>query len=219
MKKHLFLITSLALSAVAMAQANISYGLRGGVANTTVRGNAVQSFTNILAYTGGAVQTAGKTGFYGGGFVSIPLSSQISIEPGITYTQKGYALKGSLAIKGTDLIGGKSQLNLDYIELPVVARATINGLQLFAGPQVAYLAGANLHTTAGVLGFNFVNDRRDVKDQFNPWDVSLTGGAGYQFGNGFSINAAYDYGLSKINSGKSIEAYNQALKVGVGYRF
>jgi opacity protein-like surface antigen len=110
-------------------------------------------------------------------------------------------------------------LNLAYIELPVLAKVNISGLQLFAGPQVGYLANANLHTRAGALGFNFINDRRDVKDQFNDLDISLTGGVGYQFSNGFRVNAAYDHGLSRVNAGQSLEAYNRAVKVGVGFRF
>ena len=219
MKKHLFFLSSLALSVAAMAQSNVSFGVRAGITNSNLRGNAVQSFQNVLDYTGGAVNTNSKTGFYGGGFVSIPVSEQFSVEPGITYSQKGYEMKGSFGIKGTDLIGAKSQLNLNYIEMPVLAKANISGLQLFAGPQVSYLANANLHTTAGALGFNLINDRRDVKAQFNQWDVALTGGIGYQFANGFSVNAAYDHGLSKVNSGQSIEAYNQAVKVGVGFHF
>jgi len=219
MKKHLFFLSSLALSVAAMAQSNVSFGVRAGITNSNLRGNAVQNFQNVLNFTGGALNTNSKTGFYGGGFASIPVSEQFSIEPGITYSQKGYELKGSFGIKGTDLVGARSQLNLNYVEVPVLAKANISGLQLFAGPQVSYLANANLHTTAGALGFNLINDRRDVKDQFNTWDVALTGGIGYQFANGFSVNAAYDHGLSKINSGQSMEAYNEAVKVGVGFRF
>lgn len=219
MKKHLFSILFLSLSVVAMAQSKITYGLRAGIVNSTMRGDAVQSFQDLLTYADGAVTANTKTGIYAGGFLSVPVSENFAIEPGINYTQKGYELKGSLSIKGTDIIGGKSQLNLSYIELPLLAKATFNGLQIFAGPQVGYLANANLHTTAGVFGFNFINDKRDVTSQFNDVDVSLTGGIGYQFSNGFSVNAMYDRGLSKVNSGQSIEAYNQALKVGVGFRF
>ena len=62
-------------------------------------------------------------------------------------------------------------------------------------------------------------NNRDIKSQFNNWDVALSGGIGYQFSNGFNITAAYDHGLSKVNSGQSVEAYNQALKIGVGFRF
>lgn len=202
-----------------MAQAKISYGVRAGVTNATMQGDAVESFSNIIDYAGGAVTTQNKNGFFGGGFVSIPVSETFSIEPGITYAQKGYELRGKLGIKGTDIIGGRSRLNLGYVELPVLAKVNVSGLQLFAGPQVAYLANANLHTTAGALGFNFINDRRDVKDQFNELDVSLTGGIGYQFGNGFRVQASYDHGLSRVNSGQSVEAYNRAVKVGVGFHF
>lgn len=219
MKKHLFSFSFLFLSVAAMAQSKITYGLRGGVTNASIDGDAVESFQNILSYGGGAVTTQNRTGFYGGGFVSIPLSSQFSIEPGITYAQKGYELQGKLGIKGTDLIGGKAALNVNYVEVPLLAKANFSGLQLFAGPQVAYLANATLHTKAGTFGFNFINDRRDVKDNFNELDVSLTGGVGYQFGNGFQVQAAYDHGLSRMNAGQNVEAYNRTVKVGIGFRF
>lgn len=219
MKKHLFSLPFLLLSGAAMAQAPVVFGVRAGVVNSSMRGEAVQNFQNLLTYTGGAVTATGKTGFYAGGYASIPVSENFSIEPGLTYAQKGYELKGSLGIKGTDIIGGKSQLNLAYIELPVLAKANFSGLQLFAGPQVGYLSSASLNTTAGIFGFNFIKDKRDVTGQFNQWDMSLTGGIGYQFSNGFSINAAYDHGLSKVNSGQSVQAYNQAVKLGIGFRF
>ena len=203
----------------AMAQSNISFGIRGGAVNAGMRGDAVQSFQNVLTFAGDAITTHNRSGFYGGGFVAIPLSENFSIEPGLSYTQKGYQLKGKLAIKGTELIGGKSQLNLSYVDVPLLAKANINGFQIFAGPQLSYLTAASLHTTAGAFGFNFFSDNRDVKDQFNNWDMTLTGGVGYQFRNGFNISAAYDYGISKINSGQNMEAYNQAVKVGMGFRF
>jgi hypothetical protein len=219
MKKHLFSFAFLLLGIGVMAQSKISVGVRAGVTNATMQGDAVQSFQNIITNTGGAVNTQGRTGFYGGGFVSVPLSKTVSIEPGITYAQKGYQLSGKLGIKGTDIIGGRSQLTLGYIEMPVLARVNVSGLQLFAGPQVAYLSNATLRTTAGAFGFNLINDRRNVRDEFNDIDVSLTGGIGYQFGNGFRVQAAYDHGLSRINSGQSVEAYNRAVKVGVGFQF
>lgn len=219
MKKHLFTFALIALSFAAVAQSKISYGLRAGITNSTMRGDAVQNFQNLLSYANGAVTANSKTGFYGGGFVSIPVSENFSIEPGINYAQKGYEMKGGVGIKGTDILTGKSSLSLAYLEAPVLAKASFGGLQLFAGPQLGYLASANLHTTAGALGFNFINDNRDVKDQFNPLDVSLTGGIGYSFANGFSVNAVYDHGLSKVNSGKSLNAYNQAVKVGVSLKF
>lgn len=219
MKKQLYTFSFLLLSFAAMAQSKISYGVRAGVTNAGINGEAVKSFENLLSNVNGAVAGRTRTGFYGGGFVSIPLSEKLAIEPGISFTQRGYEMRGKIGIKETDLITAKSRLNLGYIELPVLVRANLSGLQLFAGPQVGYLATANLHTTAGALGFNFINDRRDIRNQFNDIDISLTGGIGYQFSGGLRLQAAYDHGFSRMISGGNAEAYNRTVKVGVGYQF
>lgn len=219
MKKILFSSAFAFLSVAAMAQSTVSVGVRAGVTNASVEGDAAESMQNLINYTGGAVSTQNKNGFYAGGFVSIPVSEQFSIEPGITYAQKGYTLRGQFGIDETELVSAKSELTLGYIELPVLAKANFSGFQLFAGPQVSYLANADLDTRAGALGFNFIKDKRDVKSQFNDLDVSLTGGVGYQFTNGLRLEASYDHGLSRINSGQSLEAYNRAFKVGVGFKF
>ncbi|RYF86656.1 MAG: PorT family protein [Chitinophagaceae bacterium] len=113
----------------------------------------------------------------------------------------------------------KAQLNTTYIDIPVLVKVNVSGLQVFAGPQVSYLADAKLRTTAGALGFNIVDNTMDAKNQFNQWDVALTGGVGYQFGNGFSVSAAYDHGLSKVDKGQNFDSYNRVFKVGVGLTF
>jgi hypothetical protein len=219
MKKYLFSSALAFLSVAAMAQSTVSVGVRAGVTNSSVKGDAAENMQNLINYTGGAVSTQNKNGFYAGGFVSIPLSEQFSIEPGITYAQKGYTLRGQFGIEGTELVNAKSELTLGYVELPVLAKANFSGLQIFAGPQVSYLTNADLNTKAGALGFNFINDKRDVKAQFNDVDVSVTGGVGYQFTNGLRLEASYDHGLSRINSGQNMDAYNRTFKVGLGFQF
>jgi hypothetical protein len=49
--------------------------------------------------------------------------------------------------------------------------------------------------------------------------VGLTGGIGYQFANGLSLSASYDYGLSKVDANQSVNAFNRAVKVGIGINF
>jgi len=70
-----------------------------------------------------------------------------------------------------------------------------------------------------LLGFNVLNRKMDVTDQFNRWDAGITGGIGYQFANGLNITAAYDHGLSKVDANKSLSSYNRSFKVGVGFSF
>jgi hypothetical protein len=221
MKKSYLLIASLILSVAAMAQSDVRFGIRGGVSSASLQGDAVNSLQNLLQFSKGAVSTSSRTGFYGGGYANIPVSEKFSIEPGLYYSQKGYVVQGDLNIKVLDLLGvnAKAQLNTSYIDLPILAKVNLNGFEIFAGPQVSYLANASLRTTAGALGFNVLDSKMDATNQFNKWDAAITGGIGYEFSNGFNLRASYDYGLMKVDNGTSFNAYNRAVKVGIGFSF
>lgn len=119
-----------------------------------------------------------------------------------------------------DILGAnaKAILQSQYVDVPVLLKGNFGGFQIFAGPQISYLAQSNLKTTAGVLGINLLNKDIDVTSQFNRWDVGLTGGIGYQFSNGLSLSASYDYGLSKIDVHQNVNAFNRAIKVGIGIK-
>lgn len=221
MKKHMFLFASLFLSVLAMAQTSPSFGVKGGLSSAWFKGDAVSSLQNLLDYADGAITTTNRTGFYGGGSVTIPLSGPVSVEPGAYYAQKGYTLNGDLNIKGAEFIGAnaKAQLTSHYIDMPLLLKANVGGLEVFAGPQVSYLAKADLKTTAGILGFNVLNRTMDATEEFNRWDAGITGGVGYQFPGGFNISASYDHGLKKVDANQNFDSYNRSFKVGIGYRF
>jgi len=222
MKKHFLLFASIALSSFVFAQSpSPSFGLRAGVSYAGLSGQAMNSLQGLINFSNGAVTTSNHTGFFGGGYANIPVAENVLIEPAVYYSQKGYELAGTFSLKGADFLsaGAKASLNTSYIDVPVLAKVNLNGLQLFAGPQASYLVGAKLRTTAGALGFNIVDNTTDAKNQFNPWDFALTGGVGYQFANGFNIIAAYDHGLSKVDKGQSFDSYNRAFKIGLGFRF
>lgn len=221
MKKQILPAAFSLLSLGVFAQSAPVLGIKAGVINASIRGDAANSVTSVLDFTNGAVTQNGRTGFYSGAYVQLPVGSTVVIEPGVYYAQKGYELRGQLGIKGADLIGAnaRARLTTHYIDLPILVKANFGGLQVFAGPQLSYLAGASLRTTAGLLGFNLLNRNMDVTDRFNKLDAGLTGGVGYQFAGGLNISASYDHGLSRIDAGKSMNAYNRAVKVGIGYTF
>lgn len=145
----------------------------------------------------------------------------ISVEPALYYSTKGYELSGTYTVKGIDILSANAtaRLNANYIDMPVLLKASFNGLQIFAGPQISYLTNASLKTSAGIAGFNLLNSNMDVSKQFNRWDVGVTAGLAYQFTNGIRITAAYDRGLSKVNAGQNIKSYNQGFKIGAGISF
>ncbi|MDB5248388.1 MAG: hypothetical protein JWQ40_2782 [Segetibacter sp.] len=175
----------------------------------------------MIDFSQGMITTTNRTGFFGGVYATIPVDDMISVEPALYYSQKGYQLKGDLNIKGLGFLGAnaKADLNLQYVDIPVLMKATISGLQLFLGPQVSYLMQGDLNTTAGVLGINLLNKKLNATSQFNRWDVGLTGGIGYQFTSGLNVMASYDYGMSKVDANKSLNSYNRSVKVGIGMAF
>ena len=218
MKNAILLILSVLVSTFSFAQKIPSFGVRAGVSSTGMRGNAVDNFKNLLDFSKGGITIKDYTGFFAGGFVNIPINENFSIETALYYSQKGYELDGALSIKGLDFLGAsaKAVLQSQYIDVPVLLKANFNGFQIFAGPQISYLAQANMKTTAGVLGINLLNKTMDATSQFNRWDAGITGGIGYQFTNGINIMASYDYGLTKVDANNNVNAYNRGVKLGVG---
>ncbi len=199
----------------------ISFGIRGGLASYNMRGDAVDNLGSILDLSNGLVTTKSRTGFYGGLYVSIPLSPDLSLEPALYYTQKGYELTGNLNLKGVGFLGAsaKTQLQADYIDIPLLLKLKAGSFQVFAGPQFSYLSKASLHSTAGLLGINLLNNDIDVTNNFNRWDAAVTGGLGVTISKNFNITASYDYGLQKTDAGQRVKSYNQGFKLGLGVGF
>jgi len=222
MKKQLLLLVVTVSSLYSSAQITPQFSVKAGLASSGIRGEAASNLNNLLDFTDGMVTTQNRTGFFAGVSVGIPLNAQITVEPGIYYTQKGYELRGELGLKGIEFLGANASARLqsDYIDVPILLKANLGGgLKIFAGPQVSYLASSNLKTSAGLLGFNLFTSSIDAGNQFNKWDLGVTGGISYEFKNGFSVSGAYDHGLTRIDANNRVNGYNNSIKVGVGIRF
>jgi Outer membrane protein beta-barrel domain len=213
-------VSALALSIAAQAQ--ITKGIHAGVAVTNWRGDASGTLNDVVKATNGVIKTAPKTSFYVGGFINIPVTDAVSIEPGINYTQKGYTLRGDLSIDKLNFLGANASAKVEsqYIDIPVVLKVqAAKGLQLFAGPQLSYLVKSNLKVDAGILGISLLKRSVDLTNNFNRIDAGVTGGIGYKFSNGLSITGSYDRGLSRLDKNSNLKAYNEAFKVGLGFSF
>ncbi|RYZ17287.1 MAG: PorT family protein [Chitinophagaceae bacterium] len=222
MKKQVLLIAALAAATASFAQQKVTVNVKAGVNSASIVGDASKSLNSLVDYTNDIFQTRSKLGVYAGASVGIPVTEQFSIEPGINFDQKGYELRGSYEFDGIASVlspSAKAQLNLNYISMPVLLKGNFGGFNVFAGPQVSYLASSKVRVTAGALGFNAFDKTLDAGNQFNKWDMGVQAGLGYQLKNGLNISAAWDRGLTKVDANRSMDAYNQAFKVGVGFRF
>lgn len=220
--KSIYTLAAILLIAVANVNAQTSFGVRAGVNHSSLKGDAVKSFEDLVSMTDGYLTSSARTGFHAGAFAEVPLGGSISLQPGIYYSQKGYQLKGTIAADKMDFLNATATAKLQshYIDVPVYLKANLGGgFHIYAGPQVSYLVKNNVEVEAGALGFNVFNRNFDVTDQFKSLDVSVSGGVGYDFANGLTLNAGYDHGLSRVDKNDNFKSFNRNIKVGVAYRF
>ena len=169
------------------AQSQIKYGIKAGANIANWQGDAVKSMGNVVDLTNGFISTKGRTGFHIGGYVNIPVSGNVSFEPGLQYSQKGYTMVGDLKIDALKFLGANAsaKVQADYIDIPLVIRVNVSkGFSIYAGPQVSFLVKNNLKLDAGILGFSLFSRNLDITNNFNKTDIALAGGAGYQFDKG-----------------------------------
>ena len=222
MKKIIFLSIISTFITLNEINAQVSYGIRNGINFAKWQGDDLQIIEDLLDKTEGYVVTKGITGLHFGGYVHIPITEGLSFEPGLQYSKKGYSIKGDFQIPALKYFGINigAQVQSHYIDIPLTVKANVyKGFQVYAGPQVSYLVRSSLNAKLGVLGISIFNKGFGITERFNKVDLGLTGGVGYQFENGFNLQAGYDYGLSRLDKNDNYAAYNRVLTVSVGYTF
>jgi hypothetical protein len=218
-KSLLPLILGLCLLAFESQAQKLSGGLKAGLNVARWSGDAVSSFTDAFE-SSGAITQESLPGFHAGGYLSLPLGKNVSLEPGLYYSQKGTRL--SQRVVNSDFLKVNAELTnySHYIDLPLLLNVELgSGFQLYGGPQLSYLLKNEVDMNAGIFGVS-MGRTFDYDPGLRSLDFGLSAGAGYEFANGLRLGAGYDYGLSSLDAGrKNVDAYNRVIKVSMGYRF
>lgn len=220
--KAKFLPTVFLLLASIFATAQVKPIIKAGIINSTWKGDAQQTLLSLTDKAEGFIDTRNRTGFYAGGAVDIPLGDNFSFEPGLVYTQRGYGLRGNLTINALKInaLNARATAQMHYVDVPVLFKVKpAGGFIIFAGPQVSYLVKNNLRADVNVLGFSLLNTNLDITNQFNRFDVGVTGGIGYESESGIGINAAFERGFNRLDKNQNFSVFNQGVKVGLTYKF
>lgn len=185
MKKHFLIVFAVLFSTITYAQMGLDVGLKVGA-----------TFANLTDVTDAST----KTGFVGGGFVTIKFSDKIAIQGDLLYSQQG-----------ADFDSDK--INLDYINFPIVFKYyIIKRVNIQAGPQFGTVVTDNLD--------EFFNTNVD----FNSFDITGIVGIGVDLPLNFRVTGRYGFGLSDIsfeNNGVSIdtESKNSVFSLTAGFSF
>lgn len=211
--KHLVHITLGVLLTVAYTMLpNVStaqetvFGLKGGAnfSNLTLENN---DDDNIL------------TGFHLGGWVSLPLSSQFSVQPELLYSTKGTRWSMQESSMSAD-----AKVKLDYLEIPVnLVYNLARDVDFQVGPYVGLLLNTKGEASlTGGSGSAMVLDELD-KSNFKTADFGLQGGMRFAL-KPLYLGFTYKLGLSEVaDSGNARtffgDASNRSIQVFVGYAF
>ena len=196
-----FLLTILILFTPLLAKTQISLGLKCGINDATITGSS------------SLIDKERLIGLNAGGVVMCGISNTFSIqlEPG--YSRQGFkqtylGLKPSL----------KTIIYLDYIQLPVLAKATFGKHRLksfaYAGPHFEYLVSgkliANYYYSKSEKKFDFSGAQKDV----NRWDFGITCGGGIAFWTGpgdLFFDLRYSLGLIPVYEPPPFRNYTNSM--------
>jgi hypothetical protein len=167
-----------------------------------IRGGA--NFFNFAGDNSTGNEYDNRIGYHVGLYNSFYLGSLLAIEPGVFYSVKG--------MQNDDLVNSRAVLN--YIDIPVLFRLYLtDGLNVFAGPQVSFLANSTFE--GDLFGSTLTFDTETVSNT----DYGALIGLGYNLPKGINLQAAYNHGLSPVFKNNAIDVYNRGFQVSLGVTF
>jgi opacity protein-like surface antigen len=184
--KKVILFAAFAVVAFA-TQAQVKFGAKAGM--------------NLANLSGDISDNKMKVGFNVGGLVNIPVSENLSVQPEILYSAEGTKFGGSSTV----------DLNLGYVNIPVMLKYSSTGFYGEVGPQLGILASAK---------YKSGSSSASAKDDINSTNFGVAFGAGYELSSGLGFGARYSLGLSNIAKdagGDKVKTSN--ISVGVHYIF
>ena len=206
MKSFLRLALPLALLIAAPLQAQTTLGVKGGINIATVDTN-VSDISDLVD---------SKTGFVGGGFVTLGLGSLFALQPELLYSQKGFQV---------DEFGETVKFNTNYIEIPVLLKAQFKLAMLrpalYAGPVLSFETGCTV--SALELSVDCDDETVGVGDRkTTEWGAVFGGNLDFILGPVILIlDARYQLGLTNLadvpDSDDSVKNNLWQIMAGVGF--
>lgn len=176
MKKLVFLVVAFFAFSFAQAQDGIKLGFKAGGNLSSATGDDVS----------GEVEY--KFGFHAGILVNYGVSDLVSIQPELLFSNKGWQTSDEdITVK----------INLNYIEIPVLAHINTGALFFELGPTLAFNVSSRVTASNGDD-----EESTDLKDLIGvepeTLDIGYAAGIGYKLESGLGFNLRYNGGLSKL---------------------
>lgn len=224
--KKLILFTCFATLLSFTANAQFSFGLKGGMNYGTISNYKNIDFPGTVeTVLQGDGDNAYRFGFNAGLFVNYSLGV-VAFQPEVLYSNQGMKNKGSIESFNVDY---SSTLKTDYLNIPLMVQLYFikDILYIEAGPQVGFLLDAKQKFEINAENIPILGDLSsdktwDVKDNYNTVDFSIAVGAGFKIPVlPLGVNVRYTFGLTEVakNSNNENKTVNGVLQVGAFLKF
>ena len=167
----------------------------------------------------------GLSGFYIGGLVELPISNVLSIQPELIFSRQGVDLRQGL--KNLSIRTDTSEIRLDYLNIPVMAKVNLGPIFLEGGVQFGFLV--NKPKVDSYIANVYLRNLLD-KDSYNSFDFGVGAGLGVKLNQRFFVEARYTHSLtnvfdpndkhfksSLISDGDNFK--NSVFSIGLGMKF
>jgi len=143
-------------------------------------------------------------GINAGGFIKMPISRVLAIQPELCLTVKGSTVRFNSA----DL-DGTARFELTYLELPVllVLKSTEH-LNFQVGPYLSYLMNANIRNVSNIHLFDYEQNLNLYK--FRRFDTGLIIGAALVV-HSVTVSVRYSYGFIKVGKEQIISGNSYTI--------
>ncbi|MDX5436404.1 MAG: PorT family protein, partial [Pontibacter sp.] len=156
MMKKFFFAVALALGTFTAAQAQATFGVRGGA-----------NLSNLSGDLQNEDRFENKVSFHGGVTLNFPVVEEFfSIQPELLYSRKGFTNNDE---EYTNLLLQKrrreGRVNYNYLDLPVLAHFNTGPMYFEFGPQLGYLLSVNNETEIYDGDGKLIANSRDEKSK------------------------------------------------------
>ncbi len=188
--------------ALAMTQAQVSFGLRGGYQTTTIQ--TTQGLDDLTP------DPTFVNAFSVAGVVQIPVAGGLSFQPELVYNRKGFSIRESTGANLFNVsvpVGVRVIPQFDYLDLPLLAKYSFGDENvkafLMAGPSFGYALNGRLTTKAQLLLDLDLGTTNLNLDQlgYERFEVSGVLGAGVSFQTSVGqlfLDARYQHGFTQL---------------------
>lgn len=173
-----------------------SFGIKGGVNFASITGDDFDSPDS-------------RTSFHVGLLAEFPLTEMFSLQAEALYSGQGFESDLDGEIFGGE---GKVEYQLDYINVPVLAKVYIlDGLSIEAGPQFGFKVNEEIDANANA-------DDGDLNlDEAEDFDFGVAAGVTFETPMGLFATGRYTQGFTDIVNNRDVK--NSVFQIGVGYKF